>query len=36
MRNNSVNLFRIWASGTGGDVALAALLLRGAEPFMQF
>ena len=44
MRNNSVKLFRIWASGSGGNVvskdflsrALVALLFGVAEPFMQF
>ena len=43
MRNNSVNLFQIWASGSGGDVVKkiliwisAALLFTRAEPFMQF
>ena len=39
MRINSVSLFRIWASGSGGEVdflsgALAALLFGGAKPFM--
>ena len=42
-RNNSVELFIIWVSGSGGDVvlifllrALAALLFGGAKPLMQF
>ena len=43
VRNNSVNLFCIWTSGSGGDVvksilsrALAVPLSRGGEPFVQF
>ena len=41
MRNNSVKLFLVWASGSGGDVLkrvliLVALLFGGAEPFMRF
>ena len=44
MRNNSVNLFRILASGSIEDVvykfflsgALVALLFSGAEPLMHF
>ena len=36
MRNNSVNLFYIWASGSKDFLsgALVALLFGGAEPFM--
>ena len=44
MRNNSLKLFRIWISGSGGNVikrhflsrALAAPLFGGAEPFCNF
>ena len=44
MRNNSVKLFSIWTSGSGGNVIkrhflsrpLAAPLFVGAEPFVQF
>ena len=36
--NNSVKLFWIWTSGSGGNVidSLAAPLFGGAEPFVQF
>ena len=44
IRNNSVKLFLIWTSGSGGNVfkrhflsrGLAAPLFGGAEPFVQF
>ena len=44
MRNNSLKLFQIWTSGSGGNVikmhflckALAAPLFGGAEPFCNF
>ena len=45
MRNNSAKLFKIWTSGSGGNViktfllisrALAAPLFGGAEPYVQF
>ena len=44
MRNDSVKLFRIWTSGSGGNViylyflsrALAVLVFGGVVPFVQF